>query len=107
MALTRDFKETVRARARRDSAFRRALLWEGVLVRGLSEFVPVGLDQAQVGVGGGDGDLELVGDVLEGVAVPAGLVLTLHATASAGWNALRRARVRLSTLERFEWVWCV
>ena len=30
MALTRDFKETVRTRAQRDSAFRRALLEEGV-----------------------------------------------------------------------------
>ncbi len=30
MALTRDFKETVRARAQRDPAFRRALLQEGV-----------------------------------------------------------------------------
>ena len=30
MALTRDFKETVQARARRDSAFRRALLREGI-----------------------------------------------------------------------------
>lgn len=30
MALTRDFKETVRARARRDSTFRKALLQEGV-----------------------------------------------------------------------------
>lgn len=30
MALTRDFKETVRARAQSDPAFRRALLQEGV-----------------------------------------------------------------------------
>ena len=30
MALTRDFKETVRTRAQRDPAFRRALLEEGV-----------------------------------------------------------------------------
>jgi len=30
MALTRDFKETIRARAARDSRFRRALLREGV-----------------------------------------------------------------------------
>ncbi len=30
MALTRDFKETIQARARRDPAFRRALLREGV-----------------------------------------------------------------------------
>ena len=30
MALTRDFRETVRARAQVDPAFRRALLWEGV-----------------------------------------------------------------------------
>lgn len=30
MALTRDFKETVRARARRDPAFRRALLREEI-----------------------------------------------------------------------------
>ncbi len=30
MPLTRDFKETVRARAQRDPAFRRALLQEGV-----------------------------------------------------------------------------
>ena len=30
MALTRDFKETVQARAKRDAAFRRALLQEGV-----------------------------------------------------------------------------
>ncbi len=30
MALTRDFKETVQARARRDAAFRRALLEEAV-----------------------------------------------------------------------------
>ncbi|MXV80340.1 MAG: hypothetical protein F4X58_12915 [Chloroflexi bacterium] len=30
MALTRDFKETVQARAQRDPAFRRALLREGV-----------------------------------------------------------------------------
>lgn len=30
MALTRGFKETVQARARRDPAFRRALLREGV-----------------------------------------------------------------------------
>jgi hypothetical protein len=30
MALTRDFKETVQARVRRDPAFRRALLEEGV-----------------------------------------------------------------------------
>ncbi len=30
MALTRDFKETVRARAQRDPEFRRALLQEGV-----------------------------------------------------------------------------
>ena len=30
MALTRDFRKTVRARARRDSAFRRALLEEGI-----------------------------------------------------------------------------
>ena len=30
MALTRDFKETVQARAQSDSAFRRALLHEGV-----------------------------------------------------------------------------
>lgn len=30
MALTRDFKQTIRARARRDAAFRRALLREGV-----------------------------------------------------------------------------
>ncbi len=30
MELTRDFKETVRARVRRDPAFRRALLQEGV-----------------------------------------------------------------------------
>jgi hypothetical protein len=30
MALTRDFKETVRARVQRDSAFRRELLREGV-----------------------------------------------------------------------------
>lgn len=30
MALTRDFKETVRARVQRDSAFRKALLIEGV-----------------------------------------------------------------------------
>ena len=30
MALTRDFKETVQARARRDPAFREGLLTEGV-----------------------------------------------------------------------------
>jgi DNA-binding phage protein len=30
MALTRDFKETVQARVRRDAAFRKALLREGV-----------------------------------------------------------------------------
>ena len=30
MALTRDFKETVRARARRDPAFREGLLKEGI-----------------------------------------------------------------------------
>ncbi len=30
MALTREFKETIQARARRDSAFRHALLREGV-----------------------------------------------------------------------------
>ena len=30
MALTRDFKETVKARARRDHAFRRELLREGI-----------------------------------------------------------------------------
>jgi len=30
MALTRDFKETIQARAARDPAFRRALLKEGV-----------------------------------------------------------------------------
>lgn len=30
MALTRDFKDTIRARALRDSAFRKALLQEGV-----------------------------------------------------------------------------
>lgn len=30
MALTRDFKETIRARARRDAGFRRALLKEGI-----------------------------------------------------------------------------
>src|SRR5450755_3504936 len=30
MALTRDFKETVRARVQRDSAFRKALLVEGI-----------------------------------------------------------------------------
>jgi hypothetical protein len=30
MALTRDFKETIRARAKRDSGFRKALLREGV-----------------------------------------------------------------------------
>lgn len=30
MTLTRDFKETVQARARRDSTFRKALLQEGV-----------------------------------------------------------------------------
>ena len=30
MALTRDFKETIRARAQRDAAFRQALLREGV-----------------------------------------------------------------------------
>ena len=30
MALTRDFKETVQARARRDAAFREGLLKEGV-----------------------------------------------------------------------------
>lgn len=30
MALTRDFKETVQARVRRDAAFREALLREGV-----------------------------------------------------------------------------
>jgi DNA-binding phage protein len=30
MALTRDFKETIRARVRRDSAFRRELLREGI-----------------------------------------------------------------------------
>jgi len=30
MALTRDFKETIQARARRDPAFRKALLREGV-----------------------------------------------------------------------------
>ena len=30
MAVTRDFKETVQARARRDPAFRRALLREGI-----------------------------------------------------------------------------
>lgn len=30
MALTRDFKETVQARARRDSAFREGLLKEGI-----------------------------------------------------------------------------
>lgn len=30
MALTRDFKQTIQARARRDSAFRRELLREGV-----------------------------------------------------------------------------
>ena len=31
MALTREFKETVQARAQRDAAFRRALLQEGVV----------------------------------------------------------------------------
>jgi DNA-binding phage protein len=30
MALTRDFKETIRARAKRDSGFRKALLREGI-----------------------------------------------------------------------------
>ena len=30
MALTRDFKDTIQARAQRDSAFRKALLQEGV-----------------------------------------------------------------------------
>lgn len=30
MALTRDFKETIQARARRDAAFREALLKEGI-----------------------------------------------------------------------------
>ena len=30
MALTRDYKETVQARAQRDPAFRRALLREGI-----------------------------------------------------------------------------
>lgn len=30
MALTRDFKETIQARARRDAGFRRALLREGI-----------------------------------------------------------------------------
>lgn len=30
MALTKDFKETIQARAQRDSAFRKALLQEGV-----------------------------------------------------------------------------
>ncbi len=30
MALTRDFKETIRARVKRDPAFRRALLREGI-----------------------------------------------------------------------------
>jgi hypothetical protein len=30
MALTRDFKETIKARAQRDSAFRKELLREGV-----------------------------------------------------------------------------
>jgi DNA-binding phage protein len=30
MALTRDFKETIRARARRDSSFRKELLREGI-----------------------------------------------------------------------------
>lgn len=30
MALTRDFKETIQARARRDPAFRKALLREGI-----------------------------------------------------------------------------
>ncbi len=30
MALTRDFKETIQARAQRDPAFRKALLQEGV-----------------------------------------------------------------------------
>lgn len=60
------------------------LLEEQVVPGGAGEVVPVGLEQAQVVVDGGDGDLELVGDVLEGVSVLSKLVLALHAPASPG-----------------------
>ena len=60
------------------------LLEEQVVTGGAGEVVPVGLEQAQVVVDGGDGDLELVGDVLEGVSVLPELVFALHAPASSG-----------------------
>lgn len=47
------------------------------------EVVPIGLEQPRVVVDGGDGDVELVGDVLEGVFVLSELVFSLHASVSA------------------------
>ena len=50
---------------------------------GLGEVGPVGLEQSEVGVDGGDGDVDLVGDLFEGVAVLPELVIAECASASA------------------------
>ncbi|MCY4617706.1 MAG: hypothetical protein OXD50_04005 [Chloroflexi bacterium] len=58
------------------------LLEQEVVVKRLGEVIPIGFERAEVGVDGGDGDFELVGDLLEGVSILAKLVFALHTSAS-------------------------
>ena len=60
------------------------LVEQEVVVDVFGEHGPVLFEQAQVGVDGGDRDLDRLGDLLEGVSVLAELVLAEDSAASSG-----------------------
>jgi len=55
-----------------------------VVAGGLGEVGPIGLEHSQLGVDGGDGGVDLLGDLFEGVAVLPELVLAEGSSASTG-----------------------
>ena len=58
------------------------LLQKEVVAGGLSDVVPIGLEHAEVGMDGGDGDVDFLGDFLEWIPVLPELVCSEDSSAS-------------------------
>ena len=59
------------------------LLEQEVVAGGCGDVMPVGFEESEVGVDGGDGDVDFLGDLFEGVSVLAELVFSEDSSASA------------------------